>query len=228
MLFLFNEILRWIKNTKLSVCHYFSVNSASISAGLDSSGTRSKAPAGKGAEADRKLSLNTDCPVQQHCEAMLIFSMVERGSDMLKVDPSWDGDEAAAPLSTSFSDVGFLLLSPERQRTRGCVLAGWHNENKVRKWKNLQAAICWLVGNSLLCVFSAVEFMSWKHTSAPVYDRRFCRKGIFYFLLRPADPQPFPLRTTLQPSAPLTRTECCARGREGKQVTNLWHLRGCR
>lgn len=88
MLFLFNEILRWIKNTKLSVCHYFSVNSASISAGLDSSGTRSKAPAGKGAEADRKPSLDTDCPVQQHCEAMLIFSMVERGSDMLKVDPS--------------------------------------------------------------------------------------------------------------------------------------------
>lgn len=181
MLFLFNEILRWIKNTKLSVCHYFSVNSASISAGLDSSGTRSKAPAGKGAEADRKLSLNTDCPVQQHCEAMLIFSMVERGSDMLKVDPSWDGDEAAAPLSTSFSDVGFLLLSPERQRTRGCVLAGWHNENKVRKWKNLQAAICWLVGNSLLCVFSAVEFMSWKHTSAPVWQEVLQERNLLLF-----------------------------------------------
>jgi len=42
-----------------------------------------------------------------------------------------------------------------------------HSQAGEGKWHCLLAAVCWLVGTPLSCVFRVVKLMNWKHENVP-------------------------------------------------------------
>lgn len=112
----------------------------------------------------------------------------------------------------------FLLLIPVvswEKSIEKVIFSHVHSQTREGKWP--WTAVCWLVRTSLSWMFRVVKLMNWKHEKL-YCGRLWSRK--MNLLSQPGDPQSFTLRTTLGPSAPLTRRGCPPGGR----TLRLWWI----